>query len=220
MARETFERVKRVDAAGKPYECHAIVCGTCGAEDQIRINPTALPPTAAAKKFQNKGWDVNKNVGRHVCPACQVKRKEARAMAATKITIPDATAKGWPTPQQQPAPAASDRSPGATKAIPLLYMALDEAYDLGRKTYREGWSDERIAKETGLGLDFVRKRREDDFGPLADTRIETARTELRSILSAMAGIQLEAERAAAKHAAIQRQLMDRVERLERTLGVA
>ena len=60
----------------------------------------------------------------------------------------------------------ADRSPAASTALPLLYMALGDNYDRAKKSYKGNYTDEQIAKETGLSVEFVKQRREADFGPL------------------------------------------------------
>lgn len=57
-------------------------------------------------------------------------------------------------------------SDAAKRAKRMVYQALEDYYDDTKKAYRPGYSDESIAKETGAALDFVRRIREEDFGPL------------------------------------------------------
>ena len=62
---------------------------------------------------------------------------------------------------------APARSALALKALPELYMALGDYYDADKKAYKPGWSDDKIASQLKLAPEFVRDRREKDFGPLA-----------------------------------------------------
>ena len=65
-----------------------------------------------------------------------------------------------------------ERSPVAAARLGELYMILTDVFLVADKAYKPGWSDERIAKETGLSVEFVAKRRLEDYGPIiVDTAI-------------------------------------------------
>lgn len=154
--RETFPVVNRQigdDRRWRPVQ--VIACSRCGAEETksaahgVRVDEHTL-----ATAFRSKGWRVEDRRDRHLCPACAAKQQdEARARRAEKEAA---------LAEQKP-----DRSPAAAVKLGELYMMLSDAYEPARKLYKQGWSDDRIAKETGLAIEFVRSRREQDFGPLA-----------------------------------------------------
>lgn len=48
------------------------------------------------------------------------------------------------------------------------HTAIELYFDIAKGAYREGYSDERIAQDTGLSVDWVAKRREEEFGPLKE----------------------------------------------------
>lgn len=178
--RESFPRVRRRDDTGNSFECHAIACSQCGVEDHVRIITTLLPAHAVAKKFKINGWAVARDAKKHLCPACLAQKKSTPKVETMSEVI---------------ANLASDantelvaRSPAAQAAIPLLYMSLGDAYDPARKRYKDGWSDERIAKEIALSVDFVRARREADFGPVVDTRVDELEKEVSALRSEIAAI--------------------------------
>lgn len=79
-------------------------------------------------------------------------------------------------------------SVAASKRITDLYMMLEDNYDRDAKNYRPGWSDERIAKELVLAVDFVVKRREQDYGPL----VAPARVVTPEMLKTLHAVQQEA----------------------------
>jgi hypothetical protein len=130
-----------------PRPVQAITCG-CGREDVLSAHSGRLTSAHVAGTFTSRGWLVG-DAGKHVCPDCLAKRRAERRAAKEKPEMPKV-----------------ERSPAATQKIGELYMILSEAYDAAGKVYKPGWSDQRIAKETGLAPEFVAKRREDDFGPV------------------------------------------------------
>ena len=122
--------------------------------------------TEIVKIFARKGW-TKLHFGKGVCPDCN---------------------KPKPKPKEEelnaPAKPPVERSPKAIKALPELYMMLGDYYDPIKKAYKPGWSDEKIADDLELSVQFVRDRRESDFGkleapadPLAQVRLSFAEVE-------------------------------------------
>lgn len=174
--REEFPVVNR--SRGKmvaPRPVQEIACSRCGATDFLSATPTRSPAHTVAATFTRRGWRVG-HVGKHVCPQCVATETASRrsARAAAKET-------SMPTEKAASAPAST--------AIVDLYMRLDDAYDRAAKRYRDGWTDERLASETGLSVSLVQERREHDFGPLV---VDTTAKDLRAAL-----VSLSAEAAAA-----------------------
>ncbi|MCW2275094.1 hypothetical protein GJ654_10200 [Rhodoblastus acidophilus] len=138
----------------------------------MSAHSTCIPASSVAAKFRKLGWLV-RAVGKHVCPNCQVSDRNHNPNPQEGVMAPPLSLKDrLEQPKAQPAkePAKAERSIAAKSAIPLLYMALDEGYDRAGQDYKPGYSDERIAKETGLAVEFVRARRESDFGPIRDPK--------------------------------------------------
>lgn len=146
---------------GKRQRVHVIRCASCGAEDLVAAHMRALSEAHLRGTFQQRGWRVSP-AGSHACPAC-AGLESARRRATQK---------------EKPAMPAAIPSPAASSAIADAYLLLQDGYDHAAKNYKPGWSDERIAKESGLSLPEVKRRREHDFGPLvADTTLEDLRTD-------------------------------------------
>lgn len=155
-ARETFPTVNRQIGDDRRWRAVQMIrCSSCGSEDHVGSGQSSrLPEEVIATRFRAKGWRVEQRKDRHLCPSCVAKDQEqARARRAEKEAA---------LAEQKP-----DRSPAAAVKLGELYMMLSDAYEPARKVYKPGWSDDRIAKETGLAIEFVRARREQDFGPLA-----------------------------------------------------
>lgn len=66
-------------------------------------------------------------------------------------------------PKPEPAPTF-DAKAARREAHELIAMT----FNIPTGQYSDGYSDERIAKETGIGVDWVKQRREDEFGPLKE----------------------------------------------------
>ena len=87
------------------------------------------------------------------------------------------------TPDITPTPSARASRAEAVTAI-VSYFNVAE----GR--YEDGWSDARIAKETGLPEDFVAKRRNEDFGPIKEPKeFAELRAEAKSLASEIGKLQ-------------------------------
>lgn len=147
-----------------------VECAQCGAHSDWRINTSRPPPEVLPKHFANKGWRMSK---KPLCPDCQ-SRKET-PMTAEKITA-----------LQIPAVRAANAAPSdaarrmRTKAVEHLVAYFDP--ENGK--YEDGWSDEIIAKETGLPVAWVTKRREEDFGPLKEPgEFQEIRSEVSQLAS-------------------------------------
>ena len=169
---DQFPVIKRKRAEeGRSIAGHEIKCAACGIEDFMTAEAIRLPANKVAERFVRKGWFVG-DAGNHACPACMSMQpkgaKSRRTALAETLAVPKSMTKDtsdMKTPTPEPAPAAI-RSPAAATGLGLLYMAFADNFDVTKGRYRGDWSDEKVAKETGLSLEFVRQRRESDLGPL------------------------------------------------------
>lgn len=90
--------------------------------------------------------------------------------------------KETPMPAVAAPPAPTVISDEARNARRLATMMLEEHFDVATGRFRDGWTDEKIAKETGAAVQFVTKRREEDFGPLKmPSEIEQERARLDAL---------------------------------------
>ena len=161
---------------GKTRSGNEIVCGACG-EKLFVVNTSrswTLPDEAVAQRARAAGWVLGSRVRHDRCPRCESNAKKEKTMSETK---------------DKPAP-----TPAASKRITALYMMLEDHYDREAKCYRNGQSDERIAKELSLSVELVVKRREQDFGPLVAPPCAVT-PEVKAALAAMRWRVTEAEKA-------------------------
>jgi hypothetical protein len=95
-----------------------------------------MPAEAVATMFRNRGWKVDARGKNAICGKCQM----------TKST--------------------TGPSPAARKSLAKATRLLSEYFDEEAGAFRDGWSDDAIAKEVGLSESAVAEWREDSFGPL------------------------------------------------------
>jgi uncharacterized protein YdaU (DUF1376 family) len=95
-----------------------------------------LPEVAISRFFRSAGWEVDNKCQRAVCPKCQEKAK------------------------------VTDISAAALKRQRQMFVLLDEHFDVDDGAFEQGWSDARVAKETGLAENVVIQAREAAYGPI------------------------------------------------------
>lgn len=151
-----------------------IECAQCGGHDEWRITSRRPPPDILPKHFANKGWRIGR---KPLCHACQ-------QSVAKEKHMPEAVQNVTPI-KPESAPSMEVRAM-KLKATELL-MAY---YSMEHGRYDDGWSDERVAKESGMPPAWVTKRREEDFGPLREpTEFEAIRKEASELASAIGKLQ-------------------------------
>lgn len=149
-----MENLARGDGGPRvPFQ--VVKCDRCGARAEFRCYPSPLSPDAIVKKLHQKKWRVGSDIA---CADCLKKEKAARPVFERKAIMAESKPVA---PEAKPA-----RSLSASEKLPELYLLLDEVYDRVAKNYKNGNSDNTVAATTGLSPEFVKQRREMDFGPL------------------------------------------------------
>lgn len=160
LAREGMSMVK----APMGRFAYDIRCSGCNATDHWSFGTVLAAETVVAKARRN-GWETGK---RPVCADCRSKAKERKDVGTMELK--EAAAKG--------AAAAVAASDAAKRAKRMVFMALEDYYDDGKRAYKPGWSDERIAKELGLSEATVANIRDENYGPAGEPpEIEKLRAE-------------------------------------------
>lgn len=78
--------------------------------------------------------------------------------------------------------ATAQVTPTTVSAMRKVFAALEDNFDAEKGEYLHGYSDERIAKETGISVDGVKKYRIDGFGKLrAPTELDTLKREVEEL---------------------------------------
>lgn len=124
-------------SATPPAHFMTLHCDHCRATERRRLRKANLPPDAIARFMRNVGWEVDAKCRHATCPKCQKK-------GATVTEI----------------------SSEALKRQRQMFRLLDEFFDADAGRFAKGWSDEKIAEQTGLSASAVRKAREAAYGAL------------------------------------------------------
>lgn len=103
-----------------------------------------MPPDQIDRKFAQIGWQVDPNV----CPACRLKREEAKEKKMATI-------------HARPTMAAM-------KAQTTMFRLLSDHFDTEDGRFEPGWDDARIAKETDLSREVVAEYRRAGFGEIKE----------------------------------------------------
>jgi len=147
-----------------------VECAQCGAHDDWKIAGRLPPADILPKHFANKGWSLRK---RPVCPVCNAPSKKEPDMSNVAPIKPEVA----PTD----AVKAMRR-----KANELLMFEFE--VETGR--YKDGWSDERVAKESGMPVAWVTKRRDEEYGPLKEpAEFAEVRAEAKALASEIGKLQ-------------------------------
>lgn len=118
-----------------------LTCGKCEATETIRFRQLA-GSAEMDRKFILKGWAVDPAK----CPEHNRRHH----------------------PRKDPLTVASSPSPSAIAAQAKMFGLLQNHFDVENGCYGSGYSDAKIAAETGLAIDLVKAIREQAFGPLRE----------------------------------------------------
>jgi len=124
-------------------------CSQCEAEHSIPFKSANVPAQAVAKKFAQAGWVMVHGNRDAVCPSC------ARP------------------PGEIPRPTLD-----AHRAQREMHRLLEAHFLPDEHRFADGWSDERVAAETGLSVQHVVEVRSNAYGAIADPELTTLRDDL------------------------------------------
>ncbi|WP_380873620.1 hypothetical protein ACFB49_42720 [Sphingomonas sp. DBB INV C78] len=111
-----------------------------------------MPPDQIDRKFTQAGWKLDP----HICPDCQRRANQEKTM-----TKP---------------------SPAAMKAQAAMFRLLSDHFDVEKGAFALGWSDEKIAAETGLAKDVVTEFRRAGFGEIKEpTELQAIRADINAL---------------------------------------
>lgn len=114
----------------------------------VVVDP-GVHPDHVVKRMLQKGWTFGAKL------ACPEHRRCTRK----------------PSNQNEATPVATTApSPDARAARREAHEHIALYFDIATGLYTDGYSDARIAKETGVAEEWVKHRREEEFGQLADPK--------------------------------------------------
>lgn len=129
-----------------------------------------LPPDAMPRQLAQRGWRIARR--KATCPDCVTKET---------TTMPEPTA--------ITAPQEREATPDAKRVHRTVMEALMSVYDDDAKRYTGGYTDAKVAEETGAALAYVAKVREDYFGPIAEpAEIVALREDYAAVIEAIAAV--------------------------------
>ena len=141
-----------------------MACAYCPAAVEVWTN-SIFPEDAIAKRFQRKGWPVKLTTRRPACPECVIKFKARNARKEIDMAAPKQKMDILPNPKLQR----------------QIFGLLEDHFDDNRGQYDSGWSDSKVAEETGASEAVVSKIRLEAFGEI---RLDPALARLQSDLDA------------------------------------
>lgn len=125
-------------------------CKCCGTHEEWGLAKVP-PPNIIHKHFKTKGWEVAK---RPTCPICQSSKKRKPAMTKPSTVTPISSA------------VTVAPSVDAKAARREAHDRIAIYFNIEKGSYSDGYSDMRIAEETGVAVAWVKQRREEEFGQL------------------------------------------------------
>ena len=160
----------------------------CGAVGRLTLTGSLLPPEVLDKKFRQKGWDLDP----HVCPECIERKQAARRLAKehhqqeTRVLVAVETKRVKEEKEHTMADTISDQlkpaSAAAHKATAALHKLLSTHFDPDAGHYAQGWSDQKVAQETGLAEKYVSEVRDIVYGALKEPdELVAIRNEVKSL---------------------------------------
>lgn len=176
MAREReFKQVKDLHE-GKMLVGAMISCSQCDRTESYYNFKGSVTPQHLPKEFDRLGWFVGKNARTDLCPTCR-KKLHGSKRKKTEITIDlspadSTTLMETSMPAQQLIPVLPEKVTDGlfpaemTRADDRIITAkLEDVYIDESVGYKEDWTDDKVAKDLNVPLEWVAKIRDRSFGP-------------------------------------------------------
>ncbi len=163
-----------VDSHGKPQ--WLVTCSHCGVETSV-FNASVHDASQLVAHFTKHGWVFDRRVAQYCSTQHARDAKERQRQLRKEEVVKHET-----TPAPIVPLAASPAEPDP-KIVRQVVTLLNDHFNTDKRVYEAGWSDERVAKETGASLEFVIKyRRTAGYGELAeDPQIAQFRADLNAM---------------------------------------
>lgn len=159
--RREFEVARLQDGEGKSTFAARITCAECGSYSDHPGRGNVDNEVF----FERHGWLVGRGPDRDRCPNCRRKaatfRKSVVELAEIKTRVEDMT--DIKPQASREASREMSREDGR-----LLSRAIEDHWDDTAACYKIGWSDQRIAGDMSVAVDWVKAIRERDFGGTGD----------------------------------------------------
>lgn len=129
---------RAIRAAERGHQIATLTCG-CGATKDIRFRELA-GADQIDQKFRRAGWLLDPSK----CQACAH------------------------PPKAKETPLSTTPSPAAIRSQATMFRLLTDHFDADAGRFAEGWSDDKIAKDTGLSAQTVAAFRTEAFGAIKE----------------------------------------------------
>lgn len=177
--------IERITMPGTRKIVFRITCA-CG-EVEDKSYPSTMPPEAVIKYLSRKGWQISR---KHppVCKGCLIKEKEMARQKrnAGTLSMPVTEAEKPTTDLVVENDDASTETVSA-RVLRQVYALLDQHFDEENGRYAKEWSDQRIARELGIGAASVASVRLEAYGDIKEdpaiTSMKNGLEELRKAIS-------------------------------------
>jgi hypothetical protein len=151
---------------GEVYHVLYLPCdGPCGELKEWRFSGNRLPPDAIIPKLKKLGWKTGRKLN---CPGCTghvPKPKPDLKLVEASQVKEDEVAKSELLSGTTLSDVKLTPSAAARATYRQVVNWLEEAYDIDRQTYKDGFSDASVAAETGASPQLVADIREKGYGP-------------------------------------------------------
>lgn len=236
-----------LNGARVPYALR-IWCSECGTNEVARIPQGlsyTCPQVVADRMFRNKGWVLGRRRKQDICPHCAARDRADRnaKRTATNAKTDPTIADIWPTsnvielkpvvtedkPMNKPLPATITATPIPAPAIAqpremsradkrIIFNKLEEVYGDEHSGYTNGWSDQKVASDLGVPVDWVRTLRDENFGPEGHSpEAKAVFDETRKLLETMRAEREKLQGKASEMIAAATKIAAEADRLERKL---
>ena len=163
-------------------------CAHCQRQ-QNTFNSTFDHVDEVLTHFRRLGWMFDYKASPYCTSQCQRSAKNAKRIEdREKRRIEEVNHKPQAPPTHSTIEAAAAALPpppsliGNPKIVVKVITMLNEHFDLEKRLFRSGWSDERIANEAGTSVTFVVGYREDAYAKLAEDPVATKmREDIRAL---------------------------------------
>ena len=130
---------RAIRAVERGHQVATLTCA-CGTQKHIRFREVAAADQID-QKFRRAGWLLDPSK----CQTCAHPPRKENAVSV-----------------------AATPSPAAIKSQATMFRLIDAHFDVEAGRYAEGWSDEKIGKDTGLSVQTIAAFRDEAFGKIKE----------------------------------------------------
>jgi hypothetical protein len=172
----------RITIDGKYIRAYRVQCSLCRRTEKVQMNTQQSSGAGhddeqlarrTQRKFEERGWAIGKRERDDLCCDCRVDKLKSETPSkliqfTAAAAAPDRTS-DFPPAQSVPIPKANGHAAPLTReARRLIYMKLEEVYESESTGYKDGWSDDHVARDLELSLAWVETVRKENFGEWND----------------------------------------------------